>query len=103
MFLATLKLKPKAVPSQFSWNYESEERKEIKRKRAERVLERRKKRETATICLTKKNQCEEHFVSKCKTFFKHVYQHKMHHSLISLTEHYYLFNLSKCLYISASR
>lgn len=69
MFSATPKLKPKVVPSRFSWNHESEERKEIKRKRAERVLQRRKKRETATICLTKKNQCEEHFVSKCKTLY----------------------------------
>ena len=85
MFSATPKLKPKAVPSRFSWNHESEERKEIKRKRAERVLQRRKKRETATICLTKKNQCEEHFVSKCKTFFIHIYQHKLHHSLIKVS------------------
>ncbi|CAG5003469.1 unnamed protein product [Parnassius apollo] len=46
----TPKLKPKAVPSRFSWNHESEETKEIKRKHAERALQRQmKQRETATL------------------------------------------------------
>ncbi|RVE45131.1 hypothetical protein evm_010240 [Chilo suppressalis] len=57
---ATPKLKPK--PSLFSWNHESEERKEIKRKRTERAYQRQKKRETATLASNKKeNKCDEHF------------------------------------------
>ncbi|RVE41950.1 hypothetical protein evm_013390 [Chilo suppressalis] len=58
----TPKLKPIAVPSLFSWNHESEERREIKRKRTERAYQRQKKRETATLASNKKeNKCDEHF------------------------------------------
>lgn len=53
------------MPSRFSWNHESEDRKEIKRKRLERAFQRQKKRETATLySSTEENQYEERFVSK---------------------------------------
>lgn len=63
-FSAIPRLKAKAVPSLFAWNHESEERKEFKRKRAERAVQRRKKLETATLCLN----TEENRRGECFTF-----------------------------------
>ncbi|CAG9109153.1 unnamed protein product [Plutella xylostella] len=61
------RLKPKVVPSKFSWNQESEERKEMKRQGAERAHQRQQKKlENATLSSNieeTQHQHEEHFAS----------------------------------------
>lgn len=73
-FSAPPKLKPQAVPSQFTWNQKTEEKKEIKRKREQKALQHQNNRETGKNGSNKK-LCEDPYVSNY--VFSFIYQQKL--------------------------